>query len=821
MAPRTPLVLLFFFFFSFKYSESLGLTTSLIHHDSIFSPFYNASETTADRSWRATRSSIARHAYLSSTVISPQSIEARLAESMYQSVFYVKFSVGNPPVPQLAVMDTGSHFLWLKCLPCSPCRPMKGIAYLDPAMSSTFSPQPCTKDCKMCSGRFPWSPKHCMYTLTYYGGMQSEGIYATDQLTFRTDTDHTTTIPNIRFGCNSLLSGKQRADQAFNGVLGLGVGDPNDLLSQDSFLDEFDFQFSYCIGSLSDPAYPYSQLAFGDAAILKGKTTEFHTDKSHYNVQIHNISFGLKVFRKMALRKGVVIDSGTTLTHLYTEAYEVVNAAIVNRALGVMVSVPPEEPFRHCYRGRVEKDISAGFPTLELHFAGGASLVLDKRGMFWQLDDDKYCLAIVPSETITIIGILAQQRHNIGFDLKAKNMYVQFIQDCSGFDGLKLTTELIHHDSIFSPFYNASETTSDRAWRATRSSLARHASFASSRMSLDSIEARLEESMYQSVFYVKFSIGSPPVPQLAIMDTGSHFLWLKCLPCNPCQPMKGITKVPVVAQVLHVHGRLHRRAAFEGIYATDQLTFRTATDQTTVVKNVVFGCSSSLGGTQRVDQAFNGVLGLGAGNPSALLHQQTFLDEFDYKFSYCIGSLTDPSYPSNRLAFGQAAIFKGKPTPFDLDHFDYRVQLHNITLGIKTLDIDIGVFRKMALRKGVVIDSGSTLIHLYDEAFEVVKAAVAKQATGVLASVPSPGNPYELCYQGRVEKEAAGFPLLGLHFAGDAYFDVDNRGLFRQIGDNIFCMAIVRSESISLIGIMAQQRYNVAFDLLGKNVYLS
>ncbi|CAN0900335.1 Aspartic proteinase CDR1 [Linum grandiflorum] len=436
MAPRTPLILLlFFFFFFFRYSHSLKLTTRLIHHDSIFSPFYNASETTANRSWRATRSSVARHAYLASATsqVSPMSIEAKLARSMYQTVFYVKFSVGNPPVPQLAVMDTGSDFLWLKCLPCSPCRPMKDIVYLDPAKSTTFSPQPCTEDCDNCTGRFPWSPKHCMYKIDYFGGFKSEGIYATDQLTFRTSTDHTTTIPKIRFGCSSLLGGQQRADQAFNGVLGLCVGDhPDALLSQDNFLDEFDFQFSYCIGSLTDPSYPNNQLAFGDAAILKGKYTQFNTDHSNYNVQLRNISLGIK----MALRKRVVIDSGTTLTHLYDEAFEVVKAEILKQASWLLVSAPaPEEsPFELCYQGRVEKH-GAGFPALELHFAGGASLVMDNRGLFRQVEEDTFCMAIVRSESITIIGVLAQQRYNIGFDLKAKKMYFQYIEDCSVFDG--------------------------------------------------------------------------------------------------------------------------------------------------------------------------------------------------------------------------------------------------------------------------------------------------------------------------------------------------------------------------------------------------
>ncbi|CAN0900336.1 Aspartic proteinase CDR1 [Linum grandiflorum] len=441
MAPRlTPLI---FFLFFFEYSLGLKLTTELIHHDSIFSPFYNASETTADRAWRATRTSVARHASFASERTSPASIEARLEESMFQSVFYVKFSIGSPPVPQLAIMDTGSHFLWLKCLPCTPCSPSLGIPYFEPEKSTTFSPWPCQKDCKKCTGKYPWSPKHCMYTVDYTGGMHSEGIYATDRLTFRTANDQTTTIQNVVFGCSTSLSGTQRVDQRFNGVLGLGLGNPSTtLLRQDAFLNEFDYRFSYCTGSLTDPSYPSNRLAFGDAAIFKGKPTPFYLDHFDYGVHLYNISLGpkmldidIKVFRNMALRKGVVIDSGSTLIHLYTEAFEVVKAEVAKQASGVLASVPsPGNPYELCYQGRVEKD-AAGFAMLGLHFAGGAFFTMDNRGLFRQIDENTFCMAIVRSDTVSLIGIMAQQRYNVAFDLKEKNMYLAYIEDCSVLNG--------------------------------------------------------------------------------------------------------------------------------------------------------------------------------------------------------------------------------------------------------------------------------------------------------------------------------------------------------------------------------------------------
>ncbi|CAN0900337.1 Aspartic proteinase CDR1 [Linum grandiflorum] len=439
MAPKTALIVFFLFiFFFFKYSDSLKLTTRLIHHDSIFSPFYNASETTADRAWRATRSSLARHAYLSSQ---PAGIQVGLqVEDTYHDVFYVNFSLGNPPVPQLAVMDTGSDFLWVRCLPCNPCQPMKDVKYFNPAMSTTFSPRPCTKHCEKCYSRWPWSPKHCMYVIEYEDGFHSEGIYATDQLSFRNSDDETTTVPNIAFGCANSVTGETKFHQHVSGVLGLCIGDPDALLSQHSFFNQFNYKFSYCLGRLSDPTYPYNQLAFGDAARLAGGATPLYIEGSRYRVHLVNISLAtemldidIKVFRRMSFRKGVVVDSGSTLFHLYTKAYDVVKAAIDKMASRVMQKVsPPGPPYELCYRGHVYQD-PVGFPLLELHFVSGASLRMEYPEIFMQIDDDTFCMAIVRSESETSIGIVAQQSSNIGFDLKKKLMHFEKVGGCSIF----------------------------------------------------------------------------------------------------------------------------------------------------------------------------------------------------------------------------------------------------------------------------------------------------------------------------------------------------------------------------------------------------
>ncbi|CAN1837233.1 Probable aspartic protease At2g35615 [Linum perenne] len=72
---------------------------------------------------------------------------------MIRSIFYVNFSIGQPTVPQLAIMDTGSDMLWVNCLPCIPCAPISGALLFDPLKSKTYFPRPCTRNCMQCTGK--------------------------------------------------------------------------------------------------------------------------------------------------------------------------------------------------------------------------------------------------------------------------------------------------------------------------------------------------------------------------------------------------------------------------------------------------------------------------------------------------------------------------------------------------------------------------------------------------------------------------------------------------------------------------------------------
>ncbi|CAN1166773.1 Aspartic proteinase CDR1 [Linum perenne] len=364
------------------HTHGFKTTTRLIHRDSIFSPFYNASETIFDRTKRATQSTLARHALLSSSS-SLNGIEAGLVTDTTHGILFVNFSIGDPPVPQLAIMDTGSSLTWVKCAPCMPCMP--SITLFDPANSKTYKPLPCTEDCRRCTEkRWSWSTKKCLFSINYLGGQHVLGVYATDQLTFRTSNNSTAVVPNVTFGCSSLVAGLgNNQDPRMTGVLGLGVGPKFKNLISDVGL-----KFSYCVSTLSDPTYPYNRL------------------------------------------KGVILDTGSTLTSLYTEAFDVVKAEVQKLASKILEEIPPPyKPYELCYIGSVERE-AEGFPVLGFHFLDGADLVIDRFGIFIQVKNDIFCLAITRSDRLTIIGLNAQQGYNVGYDLKALSVYFESILQC-------------------------------------------------------------------------------------------------------------------------------------------------------------------------------------------------------------------------------------------------------------------------------------------------------------------------------------------------------------------------------------------------------
>ncbi|CAN1811709.1 Aspartic proteinase CDR1 [Linum perenne] len=396
---------------------STRITLKLIHHNSIF-------PTTAAR--RTVNTSI-QFAEAASNDENDH-IRANLVPAS-QAIYYVNFSIGQPPVPQLAVMDTGSSLLWLKCLPCEPCSPDSETQFFDSSKSSTFKPKVCDSNCRRCNK----TTNQCEFTIRYASAPSSEGILAKEELTFSTWDGGYKTVPDILFGCCRKTEDLPR-ESHMTGVMGLGAG-------RDSIVWRVGMpRFSYCIGDAFNPFYDYNRLEIGEGAIMEGDSTPFTIDKGQYYVTLERISLGgsdlnipESAFKKTpGVESGVMIDTGAQNTYLNKDAFEMVEYAVREQLRGSKWKRVwlEQSGGRVCYSGKVV-DVAQSFPQLGIHFAGGADLFLDGFGMFLQVNWDTFCLAFLQpfdlNDYSCSIGILAQQNYNVGFDLVDNKVYFQRI----------------------------------------------------------------------------------------------------------------------------------------------------------------------------------------------------------------------------------------------------------------------------------------------------------------------------------------------------------------------------------------------------------
>ena len=176
-------------------------------------------------------------------------------------------SIGDPPVPQLLIMDTGNNLMWTQCLPCThPCLPQT-LPVFDPSKSSTYATKSCISF--SCPGDGCDSLLRCKFSQHYLYGTRTTvaGVIATEKFTFETSDEGTTFVSDIVFGCANDVRASLVGQHS--GIVGLG--NANDKASLPAQLGS---KFSYCRGSIRDPLYPHNQLILGDGAKIEGPSTQ-------------------------------------------------------------------------------------------------------------------------------------------------------------------------------------------------------------------------------------------------------------------------------------------------------------------------------------------------------------------------------------------------------------------------------------------------------------------------------------------------------------------------------------------------------------------
>ncbi|KAK7323971.1 hypothetical protein VNO77_27475 [Canavalia gladiata] len=416
-------------------SSSLnGFSINLIHRDSPMSPLYDSSKTLSELVTNAATRSISRSNRLDSSVEqnglspSPSPFETTIVSVPDLGEYLMTFSIGTPAFERFAIFDTGSDLTWVQCSPCKSCYPQDNPLF-DPTQSSTYmdvscDSEPCTqipqnqRDCG--------DSRECFYLKQYSEKSMTIGKLGSDSFSFGSiGRGQDVTFPKTIFGCGMYNNFTFEISSKASGIVGLGAG-PLSLVSQ--LGDQIDNKFSYCLVPFTSTST--GKLKFGNQTMVPNGTVSTPLIikpilPSYYFINLEGITIGQKTVQTGLSDGNMIIDSMPILTHLEQTLYNDFLSS-VKEAIDVEAVQDVPSPFEFCLR-----DIGANmnFPDFVFHFTGG-DVVLNRKHLFVNLDNNLSCMAVLPSTGISIFGNWAQVDFQVEYDLGGKK--VSFAPtDCS------------------------------------------------------------------------------------------------------------------------------------------------------------------------------------------------------------------------------------------------------------------------------------------------------------------------------------------------------------------------------------------------------
>ena len=419
--------------------------------------------------------------------------------------YYTKFNVGNPPVEQSAIIDTGSDTL---AFPCDHCQSGDCGDHADDRFntrhSNTFNYE------VHCANHIEYHKKRvCQFIKQYAEGSTLLGFLAEDYLKFKNakavndnklnklNSQLTRDIKlKAEFGCTTKETGLFK-DQFADGILGL---DRNSSLirsmeKKNSVLEPKVMSFGLCFhanGGIMSIDLRHKFKADDKIVMLNKRISDYpeivevpySIDNNYYQIQVTRYAIweGEKEHTNLPHLKPlkVMIDSGTTFTHLPDKHLQQILKTISfycrekkNRCGRIENPVfspnsciefsQPDDYFE------TEKELLDSFPDIKLHFGDRTKpYTLRPKNYFYKEHTTnkkdiengiiRLCLALKGREIDRmILGAFGMIDYNFYFDRKAKNIKI-FKEDCY----LKTTQILRRKERILSEVTSYSAENSDR-----------------------------------------------------------------------------------------------------------------------------------------------------------------------------------------------------------------------------------------------------------------------------------------------------------------------------------------------------------------------
>lgn len=265
---------------------------------------------------------------------------------------------------------------------------------------------------------------------------------------------------------------------------------------------------------------------------------------------------------------------------------------------------------------------------------------------------------------------------------------------------------------------------------------------------------------------------------------------------------------PCLYDISYVDG-----SSAKGFFGTDTITLDLTNGKKGKLQNLIIGCTRSMLNGVTFNEDTGGILGLGYAKDS-------FVDkaalQYGGKFSYCLVDHLSHKNVSNYLTFGSSQNVKLlseiRRTELLLVSPLYGVNVVGISVGGQMLKIPPQVWDFNA-QGGTIIDSGTTLTQLVDQAYGPVLEALNKSLTNV-KRVSGDFGVLEFCFDGKGFDETL-VPRLVFHFDGGARFEPPVKSYIIDAAPQVKCIGIVETTGLgtSVIGNIMQQNHLWEFDL--------
>ena len=401
-----------------------GFSVDLIHRDSPHSPFFDPSKTRTERLTDAFHRSASRVGRFRQSAMTSDGIQSRLVPSAGE--YIMNLSIGTPPVPVIAIVDTGSDLTWTQCRPCTHCY-KQVVPFFDPKNSSTYRDSSCGTSFCLALGndRSCRNGKKCTFMYSYADGSFTGGNLAVETLTVASTAGKPVSFPGFAFGCVHRSGGI--FDEHSSGIVGLGVAELS-MISQ--LKSTINGRFSYCLLPVFTDSSMSSRINFGRSGIVSGAGTVSTPlvmkgpDTYYYLITLEGFSVGKKRLsykgfsKKAEVEEGnIIVDSGTTYTYLPLEFYVKLEESVAHSIKGKRVR-DPNGISSLCYNTTVDQ-IDA--PIITAHFKD-ANVELQPLNTFMRMQEDLVCFTVAPTSDIGVLGNLAQVNFLVGFDLRKKRV---------------------------------------------------------------------------------------------------------------------------------------------------------------------------------------------------------------------------------------------------------------------------------------------------------------------------------------------------------------------------------------------------------------